>query len=112
MTVDNVAKVMEMVTADRIMRVWEMLGVPKELVEMISEKHSTPKEKTRACVDLYLNCHPDASWNKIITGLYRCGEMAAAREAKPFIYHQNGRHPCLCVETATPNNASLNPFLF
>ena len=109
MTVDSLGRVMELVTADNIVGVWEMLGVPEELVEMISEKHSTPKEKTRACVDLYLNCHPNASWNEIITGLYMPGEMAAAREAKPF-YHQNGRYPCVYVETATSNNASLSPF--
>ena len=91
LTVDNVTKVMEMVTADRIMEVWGELGVPESLVKMISGNLSTTKEKTRACVDLYLNCYPHVpSWEDIISGLYYCDEMAAAREAKPF-HHQNGK---------------------
>ena len=91
LTVDNVTKVMEMVTADRIMEVWEGLGVSESLVKMISGNLSTTKEKTRACVDLYLNCYTYVpSWKSIISGLYNCDEMAAAREARPF-HHQNGK---------------------
>ena len=91
LTVDNVTKVMEMVPADRIMKVWEDLGVPESLLKMKTENLSTTKEKTRACVDLYLNCYPGErpSWEHITEALYWCEEMAAAREAKPF-YHQNG----------------------
>ena len=90
--VDNVTKVMEMVPADRMTMVWEEgLGVPESLVKMISGNLSTTKEKTRACVDLFLNYSPDEpSWRHIISELYYCGEMAAAREAKLF-YHQNGK---------------------
>ena len=91
LTVDNVTKVMEMVTTDRIMKVWERLDVPESLVKMITRNLSTTKEKTRACVDLYLNCSPyKPSWIKITSALYGCDEMAAAREAKTF-YHQNGK---------------------
>ena len=80
-----------MVAADRIMKVWKRLGVPESLVKMISGNLSITKEKTRACVDLYLNCYPYVpSWKSIISGLYNCDEMAAAREAKPF-HHQNGK---------------------
>ena len=89
LTVDNVTKVMEMVTADRIMKVWGRLGVPESLVKMISGNLSTTKEKTRACVDLYLNYHSHPSWDVIISVLYICEEMAAAREAKSF-YRQKG----------------------
>ena len=90
LTVDNVTKVMEMVTADRIMEVWGRLDVPESLVKMITGNLSTTKEKARACVDLYLNCSPDEpSWKDITLALYDRGEVAAAREAKPF-HHQNG----------------------
>ena len=81
---------MEMVPADRMTKVWGRLGVPKSLVEMISGNLSTTKEKTRACVDFYLNCSPEPSWRRITSVLYHFEEMAAAREAKPF-YHQNGK---------------------
>ena len=92
LTVGNVTKVMEMVTADRIMMVWGTLGVPESLVKMISRKLSTTKEKTQACVDLYLNCYPQhvPSWQRITSVLYYYEEMAAAREAKSF-HHQNGK---------------------
>ena len=95
LTVDNLTAVMELVTTDRMMKVWEELDVPESLVAMTTENLSTPKEKTRACMDIYLNCHPNPSWNSIATVLYYYEEMAAAREAKPF-YHQNGKQRCLC----------------
>ena len=91
LTVDNVTKLMEMVTADRIVKVWRRLRVPKSLVKMITGNLSTTKEKTRACVDLYLNCSPyEPSWKGIALALYMCDEVAAAREAKMF-HHQNGK---------------------
>ena len=69
LTVDNVTKVMEMVTADWIKEVWQRLDVPESLVKMITRKLSL-KEKTRACVDLYLNCYPyGPSWNAITSAL-------------------------------------------
>ena len=96
LTVDSVAKVMEMVPADRVVEVWERLGVLNSLVERISRKLLTPKEKTRACVDLYLNCSPcEPSWRDITESLYRFEELVAAREAKPF-YHQIGKLLSLC----------------
>ena len=89
---------MEMVPADRVMKVWGKLNVPESLVEMISKQFSTTKEKTRGCVDLYLNCYPNdkLSWRDITGALYIYGEMAAAREAKSF-YHQYGEQQ-VCVE--------------
>ena len=87
LTVDNVTKVMEMGNADKIPEMWKESG--ESLVKMITGNLSTTKEKTRACVDLYLNCHPDPSWETITLGLYKRGEMAAAREAKSFL-QQNG----------------------
>ena len=91
LTVDNVTKVMEMVTADKIMNVWGRLFVPGSLMKMKTGNLSTTKEKTRACVDLYLNCSPyEPSWEKIASALYQYDAIAAAREAKTF-YHQNGK---------------------
>ena len=96
LTVDSVAKVMEMVPADRVVKVWGWLDVPNSLVERICRNLSTPKEKTRACVDLYFDCSPyKPSWRGITETLYRYEELAAAREAKPF-YHQNGKLRSLC----------------
>ena len=85
LTVDNVSKVMELVSsADKIMEVLKELDVPETMIS------GTTKEETRACVDLYLNCHPrEASWMEITRILYNFNEMTAARAAKLF-YPQNG----------------------
>ena len=85
LTVDNVSKVMELVSsADKIMEVWEELDIPETMIS------GTTKEETRACVDLYLNCRPYvASWMGITKVLYDRHEMTAARVAKLF-YPQNG----------------------
>ena len=90
LTVDNVTKVIEMVATDRIMEVWNWLQVPKSLVKIITGNLLTTREKTQACLDLYLSCSPKPSWKNIASALYECNEMAAVREAKPF-YHQNGK---------------------
>lgn len=88
LTVDNVTKVMELVAADKIMLIWERLNIPESLVKYVTKTFSTMKEQIRACVDLYVNCFPDEpSWITIASGLYSCDEMVAAREAKPFYYH-------------------------
>ena len=89
LTVDNVTKVMEMVPADRTMKVWKKLGIPESLVKMTTKNLSTINKKTRACVDLYLNCYYEPSWKHITKVLYWCEERAAVGEAKPF-YDQNG----------------------
>ena len=94
LTVDNVTKVMEMVTDDNIMKVWDRLDVPDSLVEIITRNFLTKKQKTQACVVLYLNYFPDMykiSWREIVETLYYyfC-EMAAAREARTFL-HKEGR---------------------
>lgn len=91
LTVDSVTKVMDMITADRIVEVWGEIGVPESLVKMICGNLLTTGEKTRACVDLYLNCYPLVPlWKDVNSALYYCEEMAAAREAKPYC-HLNGK---------------------
>ena len=67
---------MEMVTTERIVEVLERLNVPVSLAKEISGGFSTMKEKTQACVDLYLSYFPDEpSWTAIINELYSCEEM-------------------------------------
>ena len=79
---------MELVAADRIKLVWERLSIPELLVKLISENFSTMKEQIRACVDLYVNCFPDEpTWRTIVSELYSCDEIAAAKKAKQFYYH-------------------------
>ena len=81
---------MEMVKADRITIVKELF-VPESLVKSITRNLSTTKEKTRACIDIYLSCYPyEPSWKNIAKALFKFKEIDAAREARTF-YHENGR---------------------
>ena len=88
MTVDNVTQVMDKIEGDK----WEEvmmgvggLGIPRSLLEEIQRRYSTDTEKIHASVEYYLNCHPDASWERLTEELYVEEEFAAARESKSFM---------------------------
>ena len=101
LTVDNVTKVMETVTAGGFLKVWKDLNFSKSLVNMVTGNLSTFKERTQACVDIFLNCEPRASWQRITTSLFDCKEIAAARKARIFC-HKNGK--CMSVVAIVNNH--------
>ena len=45
---------------------------------------------THVLANVYVNSRPDSSWQDLHGGLYRHGEMAAAKDAKTFLQQQNG----------------------
>ena len=85
MTVDNVTQVIDKIEGDK----WKVIGrggiVPHHQLEEIKRRYSTDTEKTHACADYYVNCHPDASWKHLTSELYYEKEFAAARESKSFM---------------------------
>ena len=87
MTVDNVTQVINKIEGDK----WEVMGrggndiVPRYQLWEIQRRCSTDTEKTHACADCYVNCHPDASWKDLTSQLYLKKEFAAARESKSFM---------------------------
>ena len=63
LTVENVTDVMEKVTEDKRRHVWRMVlewrwSRLRSHIDEIYCGHSTEKEKTHACSDIYVNCHP------------------------------------------------------
>ena len=54
-------------------------------LEEIYSSHSSEKEKTHACSDVYVNCHPESSWEHLTSLLYREDEMTAVDQARPFL---------------------------
>ena len=91
---ESLVGVMEKVTSDegRRRKVWEMvlrlsywLVTPSSYLDEVYLKYSTAKEKTHALADIYVNSRPDSSWQHLVQTLYDEGEMAAAKEAKPFL---------------------------
>ena len=87
MTVDNVTQVINKIEGDK----WKVMGggsigiVPYHQLEEIQRRYSTDTEKTHACADYYVNCHPDASWKHLTMGLYFHKEFTGARESKSFM---------------------------
>ena len=85
LTVGNVINVMEKVTEDKRRRVWEkVLGIDGKVDEIYSG-HSSEKEKTHALSDIYVNCHPEPSWEYLTSVLYEEEEMTAVDQARPFL---------------------------
>ena len=111
LTVENVTDVMDKVIEDKRREVWgtvlryekrvlsqrgprrrRRLAMtdldesfdPEILIEIYSS-HSSEKEKTHACSDVYVNCRPESSWEHLTSLLYEEDEMTAVDQARPFL---------------------------
>ena len=94
--VESLVGVMEEVTSDegRRREVWKRVlqwnyVTPSAYLDEVYSKHTADEEKTLALADVYINSRPESSWQHLFQTLYRVGELAAAKEAKPFL-HQHG----------------------
>ena len=56
-----------------------------DIVDNIYSNHSDDYDKTYTCCDIYVNCHPDSSWEHLTSLLYRADQMAALDQARPFL---------------------------
>ena len=63
---------------------------PDSYIDMVDNTYTTEKGKTTVLADVYVNSHPDSSWEHLIKTLKENDEQAAAEEAESFL-HQNGR---------------------
>ena len=95
MTVDNVAPILDKLGQYQWEKVMNTYIVPSPLLKEIQRRYSTDTEKIHACVDYYVNCHPDASWEFLTKTLYWSKEFAAARESKSFM--STGKHENTCT---------------
>ena len=96
LTVESLVGVMQKVTSDegRRREVWERVlewnyATPSSYLDEVFTKYTTDEEKTHALADVYVNSRPESSWQNLVQTLYRESELAAAKEAKPFL-QQNG----------------------
>ena len=89
LTVENVTRAMKKVTVDKRKQVWGgVLGW--SVLFNIYSRHSSEEEKLHSCADIYANCKPDSSWETLVRASFFCGEIAAAKKAKPFLQHNGG----------------------
>ena len=80
------AGVMEKVVVDKRRQLWErVLNSTPEIVDEICSNHSSEKEKTHACSDVYVNCRPESSWKHLTSLLYEEDELTATDQARPFL---------------------------
>ena len=96
LTLNNFIGVMKKVTSDKKKRreVWgEVLKwkyrTPYSYLDEVDTNYTTEKEKTNVLADVYINSRPESSWEHLVNALYDAGELAAAKEPKPFL-QQNG----------------------
>ena len=83
-TTENVIGVMEKVTDGRAMEVWRWL-IDEDLLEDINSKCSTERELVHTCADIFVNCDPYSSWERVALGLYRTLETAAVEEVRSYL---------------------------
>ena len=68
------------------MQVWEILVLRNALKEIQSSgKYSSDLEKENAAVDMYVNCYPWASWERLASALYHHHQMAAVENLKVYL---------------------------
>ena len=84
LTVETVLSVMEKVTDSSAEEVWRYF-IDKDLLEYIKSKCSTEKELMHTCADIYVNCEPDSSWERIACRLYCREETAAVEEVQSYL---------------------------
>ena len=102
--VNNLVRVIEKVTSDKETRrkMWgEVLQCQYEEGYWFTLQEYTPdsyidevdnqcmKKKMNVLADVYINTHPDSSWEHLVKTLKQNGEQAAAEEAESFL-HQSG----------------------
>ena len=89
---DSLVEVMEKVTSDvgRRRKVWKSMlqwnyTTPSSYLNEVYAKYTADEEKTHALADVYINSRPESSWQHLVQTLYGESELAAAKEAKPFL---------------------------
>jgi hypothetical protein len=118
LTVENVTGVMEKVTVNKRRLLWSRVLEQKEqtrkifhlgayIVDEIYISHSSGKEKTHACSDVYVNCHPESSWEHLTSVLYKENEMTVVDQARPFL---PPRGNILIIVSSLHIIATLNTF--
>ena len=83
-TTENVIGVMEKVTDGRAMEVWRGL-IGEHLLEDINSKCSTERELVHTCADIFVNCCPDSSWDRVAYEMYHTQETAAVEEVRSYL---------------------------
>ena len=80
LTVDNVGGIMEKVEPKVKKQVWVDVGMGKDKMK---ELYMSGKEDE--CTDLYVNCNPYSSWERLARSLYHHHQVAAVEEVRSYL---------------------------
>ena len=83
LTVDNVSHVMEKVEPKVKMQVWE--DTCDYVTESNKMRELCRSGKEGECADLYVNCNPYSSWERLARSLYRHHQLAALEEVRSYL---------------------------
>ena len=108
LTVDNVSHVMEKVEPKVKEEVW--VDTCDDLTGAVKMRFRSGKEDE--CADLYVNCNPNSSWERLARSLYHHHQVAAVEEVKSYLPPRGEPYFThniftTCVYTCI-NGASLN----
>ena len=59
--------------------------IDEDMLGDISSRWSTERELVNICVDIFVNCNPNSSWEWVASLLYREGETAAVEEVRSYL---------------------------
>ena len=93
-TVDNVSLIMKKVEPKQIQQVLEDVIEDSIVVDGIKRKSHNDLEREAVYVDVYVNCDPSSSWERLARKLYRHQQVAAVEEVKSYLPPRG--EPCLC----------------
>ena len=85
MTVDGVTQVFNKIKGDKEMVMRSRLIAALLVDEIMERSYSTESEKNLAFADVYVNIHPNPSWEDLTRCMYTLEEFASARESKSFM---------------------------
>ena len=79
LTVDNVSRIMEKVEPEVKTQVWvdaSFAGVKDEMEKLCM---------SGKCIDMYVNCSPYSSWERLARSLYHHHQGAAVEEVRSYL---------------------------
>ena len=86
LTVDNVSHIMEKVEPKERQPLLKEMIIDSLFDEIQSSgKYPTALEVEAAAVDIYVNCHPYSSWERLAKSLYRRHQVAAVEEVRSYL---------------------------
>ena len=97
LTVDNVSRVMEKIKPKEKQPLLKEMLVLDSIFDKIqsSGKYPTASEMEAAAVDIYVNCHPSPSWERLARALYHRHQVAAVDEVRSYLSPRG--EPCCGV---------------